>query len=65
MKNELEKYFYETDNDKREIFIAEPDRYNLELYNELSITKELYHKVSKMLSNEKANSVKLMTRIKV
>ena len=32
---------------------------------ELSITKELYHKVSKMLSNEKANSVKLMTRIKV
>jgi hypothetical protein len=65
MKGQLEKYFYESNTGHREIYIAEPDKYNLELYNELYISKELYNKVSKLLSNEKANNAKLNNNIKV
>ncbi len=65
MKDELEKYFYESNNDSKVIFIAEPDKYNLELYNELCISKELYIKVSKMLSNEKTHTDKLRSTVQV
>ncbi len=65
MKMELEKYFYESNADIHEIYIAEPDRYNLEMYNELCLSKELYEKVCKMLNNEKAISAKHLNSIKV
>ena len=65
MKKELEKYFYESNIDFREIYIAEPDRYNLEMYNELCLSKELYEKVCKMLNNEKGVSAKHLNTIKV
>lgn len=64
MKIELEKYFYESSSDLREIYIAEPDRYNLEMYNELCLSKELYEKVCKMLNNEKAISAKHLLVVK-
>jgi hypothetical protein len=65
MKVELEKYFYESNADLREIYIAEPDRYNLEMYNELCLSKDLYEKVCKMLNNEKGISAKHLNTIKV
>ena len=65
MKVELEKYFYESNVDFREIYIAEPDRCNLEMYNELCLSKELYEKVCKMLNNEKGISAKHLNTIKV
>ncbi len=65
MKGELEKYFNVSNTGHREIYIADPDKNNLEIYNELCISKELYNKVSKLLSNEKANNAKLNSTIKV
>ncbi len=65
MKKEIEKYFYESNIDFREIYIAEPDRYNLEMYNELCLSKELYEKVCKMLNNEKGVTAKHLNTIKV
>ncbi len=65
MKVELEKYFYESNVNFREIYIADPDRCNLEMYNELCLSKELYEKVCKMLNNEKGISAKHLSTIKV
>jgi hypothetical protein len=65
MKKELEKYFYESNTDYREIYIADPDRNNLEMYNELCLSKELYEKVCKILNNEKGISAKYLNTIKV
>jgi hypothetical protein len=65
MKVELEKYFYESNVDFREIYIADPDRYNLEMYNELCLSKDLYEKVCKMLNSEKGISAKHLNTIKV
>ncbi len=65
MKKELEKYFYESNTEYREIYIADPDKKNLEMYNELCLSKEFYEKVCKMLNNEKGISAKYLNTIKV
>jgi hypothetical protein len=65
MKSELEKYFLDDRSNVREIYIADPDRNNLELYNELNHSKELFHKMSKLLSSEKVKTQTLERALRV
>jgi catechol-2,3-dioxygenase len=65
MKNELEKYFLDDRTNAKEIYIADPDRNNLELYNELNHSKELFHKMSKLLTTEKVRVQNLESSMKV
>lgn len=65
MKVELEKYFIDDISHAREIYIADPDKTNLELYNELNYTRDIMAKISRMLNNEKVKTAKLETTIKV
>ena len=64
MKNQLEKFYYDSSS-KIELYIAEPERNNLEMYNELCCMKELYYKLLKMLNLEKLKNSKLENTIKV
>jgi hypothetical protein len=65
MKGELEKNFLDDRGNMREIYIADPERNNLELYNELNHSKELFHKMSKLLSAEKLKNQFLEGQLKV
>jgi hypothetical protein len=65
LKNELEKYYQDDVSGAREIFLVEPDRTNLELYNELNYSRELIAKISRLLNQEKAHSSKLQEKINV
>jgi hypothetical protein len=65
MKIELEKYYIEDVNSIKEIFIADPDKINLELYNELNYTRDIMAKISKMLNTEKAKNIKYEENIRV
>jgi hypothetical protein len=65
LKNELDKYHQNDNKSTKEIFIAEPDRTNLELYNELNYSRELISKLSRMLNQEKTKILKLEAKINV
>jgi hypothetical protein len=56
LKVELEKYYQNDMTSAKEIFLAEPDRTNLELYNELNYSREIVAKVTRMLNAEKSRS---------
>jgi hypothetical protein len=57
LKNELDKYYRNDDSSPKEIIIGDPDKVNLELYNELNYSRELISKISRMLNQEKAKVV--------
>lgn len=63
LKNELEKYYQNDINTPKEIFLAEPDRINLELYNELNYSRELIAKLSRMMNQEKQKNTELQTKL--
>ncbi len=61
---ELEKYYNNDTVTGKEIYLAEPDRINLELYNELNYSREIVAKVTKILNIEKSKSQRLENTIK-
>lgn len=65
LKVELEKYYSEDINSVKEIFIADPDKINLELYNELNNIRDVIGKLSKMMNTEKAKCQTYENNIKV
>jgi len=58
-KSELKKYQECNSSSTKEIFLSEPDRTNLELYNELNYSRDLIAKLSKILNQEKLKVSKL------
>ncbi len=64
LKGELNKYYQNDCMSTKEIYIAEPDRSNLELYNELNYSREYVSKVSRMLNNEKQKTEQLEEKIR-
>jgi hypothetical protein len=65
LKSELEKYFDNDTSSIKQNFIAEPDRINLELYNELNSSTDIITKISRMLNQEKFKISKLENKVKV
>lgn len=65
LKNELEKYYNNDTNTIKELFLGEPDRINIELYNELNYSRDLIARMSKLLNNEKIKSTNLEIKLKV
>ncbi len=62
-KSEIDKY--QNDNNlTREVFLAEPDKMNLELYNELNYSRDLIAKLSKILNQEKTNITNLENKLR-
>lgn len=53
LKKELDKYYREDFNSTKELIICEPDKTNVEMYNELLETRELIGKYNRMLQDEK------------
>jgi hypothetical protein len=62
LKNELDNYHSHT---PIEIIFADPDKVNLELYNELNISRELIAKITRKLNMEKQAKVSLESKMKV
>jgi hypothetical protein len=63
LRVELEKYYQNDVTTGKEIFLAEPDRTNLELYNELNYSREIVAKVTRMLNAEKSRAIGLDQKI--
>lgn len=63
LRVELEKYYQNDVTTGKEIFLAEPDRTNLELYNELNYSREIVAKVTRMLNSEKSRAMGLDQKI--
>jgi hypothetical protein len=63
LRVELEKYYQNDVTTGKEIFLAEPDRTNLELYNELNYSREIVAKVTRMLNSEKSRAIGLDQKI--
>lgn len=63
LRVELEKYYQNDVTTGKEIFLAEPDRTNLELYNELNYSREIVAKVTRMLNSEKSRALGLDQKI--
>ncbi len=53
LKNELNKYYRNDDTSPKEIFLGDPERLNVELYNELNCSRELLARLSRKLNLEK------------
>jgi hypothetical protein len=64
LKGELNKYYQNDCSSTKEIYIAEPERSNLELYNELNYSREYVSKVSRMLNTEKQKTEQLEEKIR-
>ena len=64
-KSELEKYYINDTHSTKEILIGEPDKVNLELYNELNHSRELISKVSRLMAAEKNKILNLEAKLLV
>ena len=65
MKEEMDRFFNFPDKECKVIFVSEPYAVNTELYNELTITKEIYDKLNKLYYDEKEKNKKLENRLMV
>jgi hypothetical protein len=65
LKYELSLYYRNNEHTPREIISADPDKVNLELYNELNMSRELISKMTRKLNSEKQNKTLLESKIKV
>lgn len=65
LKAELEKYYLADLSLTKEIYIADPDRINLELYNELNCTRDIMSKISKQTNFNKDKTLKYELEISV
>ena len=65
LRSELETYYRNYEGTPREIILADPDRVNLELYNELNMSRELIAKMTRKLNTEKQCNLGLETKCKV
>ena len=65
LKIELEKYYLADTGMAKEIYIADPDRTNLELYNELNCTRDIMAKISKQTNVNKDKTIKYELEISV
>ena len=53
LKKELDKYYREDFNSTKELIICDPEKTNIEMYNELLETRELITKYNRLLQDEK------------
>jgi hypothetical protein len=65
LRQEIERGYNNEFNSVRELYISDPDRINLELYNELNYSRDLISRMTKLLNQEKAKSMKLEETLKV
>ena len=65
LRYELEMYYRSNESTPREIVLADPDKVNLELYNELNMSRELIAKMTRKLNMEKQAKSSLEARYKV
>lgn len=65
LKTEIDKYYTNDISYCREIYTVEPDKVNLELYNELNYSRDFISKLSKLLNNEKVRGKQLQEKLTV
>jgi len=63
LKREIDKLINMQENIKKEIFVSEPSKINVELNNELNYTRDILGKISKLLNVEKIKNEKLENKI--